>query len=147
LYFSLILIYNPFDKGVNEVTGLMSIFLIILALAAVYLFPWEKILQKALVIEAIAMIVLYVVFQWDGLVVTLIWTAIAGLLFAWGIYWQRSWPRLSAVILMALTLGKLVLFDSATFTTVQKIIAYLLLGTLLLVLSFLYQKFRKRLFR
>jgi len=45
------------------------------------------------------------------------------------------------------TLGKLIIFDSSKFTTIQKIIPYLIIGSLLLVLSFLYQKFRQTLFK
>jgi hypothetical protein len=36
--------------------------------------------------------------------------------------------------------------DSQSFSPVQKIIAYVVLGILMLVVSFFYQKFRKQLF-
>lgn len=53
---------------------------------------------------------------------------------------------MTAIILMGLTLLKLVLLDSNNFSPVQKIIAYVVLGVLLLIISFFYQKFRKQLF-
>jgi hypothetical protein len=42
--------------------------------------------------------------------------------------------------------GKLVLLDSLRFSTVQKIIAYLTLGVLLLAVGFFYQRFKDKLF-
>ena len=53
---------------------------------------------------------------------------------------------MAGIILIGVTLGKLVALDSLTFTTVQKVIAYLVLGILLLVVSFMYQKFKQQLF-
>jgi uncharacterized membrane protein len=43
-------------------------------------------------------------------------------------------------------LGKLLLLDSMTFSAEQKIISYIVLGILLLVVSFFYQKFRAKIF-
>jgi uncharacterized membrane protein len=51
------------------------------------------------------------------------------------------------MVLMGVTLGKLLAFDSLNFSTVQKVMAYLILGVLLLVVSFFYQKFRDTLFK
>ena len=51
-----------------------------------------------------------------------------------------------AIVLIGVTLAKLVVFDSLIFTTVQKVIAYLILGVLLLIVSFFYQKFKQKLF-
>lgn len=48
--------------------------------------------------------------------------------------------------LFAVTLLKLILLDSLSFTAVQKIIAYVLMGTLLLIISFLYQKYKNIIF-
>jgi hypothetical protein len=47
---------------------------------------------------------------------------------------------------MATTLGKLVLLDSLSFSAIQKVVAYVLLGVLLLVISFYYQKFKQKIF-
>jgi uncharacterized membrane protein len=53
---------------------------------------------------------------------------------------------MTAILLMGLTLVKLLMLDSLSFSPVQKIISYVLLGVLLLVVSFYYQKFKKQLF-
>jgi uncharacterized membrane protein len=47
---------------------------------------------------------------------------------------------------MGVTLLKLVVLDSLTFSTIQKVIAYLVLGVLLLLVSYFYQKFKNQLF-
>jgi uncharacterized membrane protein len=48
---------------------------------------------------------------------------------------------------MGITLVKLVVVDSLRFSTVQKIVAYLTLGVLLLLVGFFYQRFKEKLFR
>jgi len=67
-------------------------------------------------------------------------------LFSVGFSIKAVWLRLSGIILMGITLAKLVLLDSLRFTTIQKIIAYLTLGVLLLVVGFFYQRFKEKLF-
>src|SRR4029077_19121553 len=87
------------------------------------------------------LLVMFIGFRWEGLTVTLLWMAVAVCLFIWGIFYKRSWPRMAAILLIGVTLGKLIMFDSAHFSTVQKIIAFLVIGVLLLLFSFYYQKF------
>jgi uncharacterized membrane protein len=53
---------------------------------------------------------------------------------------------MTGITLMGLTLLKLVVLDSLTFSTIQKVIAYLVLGVLLLLVSFFYQKYKQQLF-
>ena len=76
----------------------------------------------------------------------MLWTLTAVITFGLGIVTKTVWPRLAAILLLGFTLLKLILVDSIFFTAVQKIIAYLTIGTLLLIISFFYQKFKKVLF-
>ena len=78
--------------------------------------------------------------------VTLLWLLTAVVLFVIGVRWKSIALRLASITLMGITLVKLVLLDSLTFSTVQKVIAYLVLGVLLLLVSYFYQKFRQQLF-
>jgi uncharacterized membrane protein len=78
--------------------------------------------------------------------VTLLWLLTAVVIFCWGVYTKSQTARMSAIALIGFTLMKLLIVDSTRFTTVEKVIAYLVLGVLLLVVSFFYQKFRKQLF-
>jgi uncharacterized membrane protein len=148
LYISLISIFNKPSSNANAaaVTGVCSILFLILAVAGNRFFHEEKILNRMHYAEALVLSVLFVSIKWGGLTITMLWTLIAIILFALGIITKATWPRLAAIILIGITLLKLILLDSISFTAIQKIIAYLTIGTLLLVLSFFYQKFKQVLF-
>lgn len=90
--------------------------------------------------------VLFIATKWEGLTVTLLWLLTAVALFSLGVVKQYRPARIAAILLMATTLAKLLLIDTLTFSAVQKVISYILLGVLLLVVSFLYQKFRNKIF-
>ena len=84
--------------------------------------------------------------QFDGLTVTIIWVIMAVGLFIIGILTQSKYFRIMSILLFAGTLVKLLLIDSMKFSSVEKVFAYIFTGTVLLVISFLYQKFKKLIF-
>ncbi len=117
------------------------------AQAGIFYFVWkDAAVKKFMASFSFVLFVIFIALAWTGLTVTLLWLLTAVIVFAIGAV--QKWPvtRMAAVILMGATLIKLVLIDSLVFTTVQKVIAYVLLGVLLLVVSFFYQKFREKLF-
>jgi uncharacterized membrane protein len=81
----------------------------------------------------------------------------AGLSILWGIYtlalitlgirWSQKHLRIAAMVLIGITLGKVVLIDLADLDTLTKTLVLVTLGALLLVISFLYNKFRAKLFQ
>lgn len=95
---------------------------------------------------ALTLFVMFIAFYWDGFTVTFLWLLTAVIIFTWGFRMRSVRARMAGIILIGVTLGKLLVVDSLTFTTVQKVIAYLVLGVLLLVVSFFYQKFKQQLF-
>ena len=95
---------------------------------------------------ALTLFVMFIAFNWDGFTVTFLWLLTAVIIFVWGFRMRSVRARMAAMILIGVTLAKLLVADSLTFTTVQKVIAYLVLGVLLLIVSFFYQKFRQELF-
>jgi uncharacterized membrane protein len=95
---------------------------------------------------ALTLFVMFIAFNWDGFTVTFLWLLTAVIVFAWGFRMRSVRSRMAGIILIGVTLGKLLVVDSLTFTTVQKVIAYLVLGILLLIVSFFYQKFKQQLF-
>lgn len=107
----------------------------------------EEVIKRWLAYYAFILFILFIAFQWNGVTVTLLWLLVAVIIFIIGAY--RKWMplRLTSIVLLGATLFKLVVFDSLTFTTVQKVISYLILGALLLIISFYYQKFRQQLFK
>jgi uncharacterized membrane protein len=147
-YFSSLIVFGYGDFGTHLAltTAWVAGFMLLLTLLGYLFFPSEIFLQRSMAIQVVLFICLFIGFEWSGLAVTLLWVAVAVILFIFGIYRNKSWARITAVLLMSITLGKLVIFDSSKFSTIQKIIAYVIIGSLLLVLSFLYQKFKPTLF-
>ena len=131
--------YGEFGTHLASTTGCVALGMLLFALLSYLLFKTEKVLQRLLAMQAVVLVAMFVGFYWNGFLVTILWVAFSIVLFGWGIITHRSWPRLAAILLMIVTLGKLVIFDSSKFTPIQKITAYLIIGALLLVLSFFYQ--------
>ena len=142
LYLSSLVVfgYGKFGTNLAATTGCVAACMVLFASLSYLLFASEKVLQQSLAIQAVVLIAMFIGFYWSGFFVTLLWVAFSIVLFGWGIISHRSWPRLAAILLMIVTLGKLVIFDSSKFTPIQKITAYLIIGALLMVLSFFYQK-------
>lgn len=76
---------------------------------------------------------------------TILWGAYALLLISLGIRSRKKYLRVAAIALLALTMLKLFLYDLADLGTVAKTIAFIALGLFLLIISFLYNKYRERL--
>jgi uncharacterized membrane protein len=134
--------YGEFGTHLASTTGYIAVWMMLLAYLSYVVFKAENVLQQSLAMQAVVLITMFIGFYWNGFFITILWVAFSIVLFAWGIISNRSWPRLAAILLMIVTLGKLVFFDSSKFSPIQKITAYLLIGALLLVLSFFYQKKR-----
>ena len=134
--------YGEFGTHLASTTGVVAACMILFAFLSYLFFKTEKVLQQSLAMQAVVLIAMFIGLYWNGFFVTILWVAFSIILFGWGIISHRSWPRLAAILLMIVTLGKLVIFDSSKFTPIQKITAYLIIGVLLLILSFFYQKKR-----
>jgi uncharacterized membrane protein len=147
LYFSLLLLSNDKNPNVLEtVTGLFGVVYLAAAIIVKRLLPLQQHFHNALFSIALTALCGFVALEYDGFTVTIIWIAMAVISFVIGMLLKAKFFRAAAIILFVITLLKLVLLDSLKFTSVQKIIAYLLIGTLLLVVSFLYQKFKDTIF-
>jgi uncharacterized membrane protein len=77
---------------------------------------------------------------------TILWSIYSLLLIAWGIFRKNKIARISAIAFFAFTLIKLVTFDTWDLSTGYKVVAYILLGAVLLLVAFLYQKFKLLIF-
>lgn len=142
LYLSSLVIfgYGEFGTHLASITGWVAAWMVLFAFLSYLLFASENILQQSLAMQAVVLAAMFIGFYLNGFFVTISWVGFAIVLFIWGIFSHRSWPRLASILLMIVTLGKLVVFDSSKFSPVQKIVAYLAIGALLLVLSFFYQR-------
>ena len=73
---------------------------------------------------------------------SILWGVYALFLIAWGIYKKRKYLRIGAISLFGVTLAKLFLYDIASLNTISKTIVFVSLGVLLLIISFLYNKYK-----
>ena len=118
----------------------------VLALAAVQLFPATKTASRFYFTIAVLLLIIYVPIQFEGITISFVWIAGAVVLFAIGLVRKIRLLRILSIALFGITLLKLITFDSASFSAVEKIITYISIGAVLLVISFLYQKYKHLLF-
>jgi uncharacterized membrane protein len=139
--------YGDHPVNLAMIAFLLSLFVGVQG-AGLHIFWKEEARVRNMVsVLALSLFLLSIAAEWSGVTVTLLWLLVAIVLFIAGIRMKSVTARLISVALMGFTLLKLVALDSLTFTTIQKIIAYLSLGVLLLVVSFYYQRFKESIFK
>lgn len=147
LYFSLAILYNTETAGYMEnITLLFGIVYLAAGIISRKWLPAQKHFSNAIFSIALTAFVVYVPMKFDGLTVTIFWVLMAILYFVSGIFYRVKSFRIMSILLFAATLFKLLVIDSSSFTAIEKIIAYVFTGIVLLIVSFLYQKFGKRIF-
>ena len=72
---------------------------------------------------------------------SILWGTYSLLLIALGIWKKKKYLRIGAMILFGITLIKLFIYDISHLDTISKTIVFISLGTLLLIISFLYNKY------
>jgi len=77
---------------------------------------------------------------------SILWGIYALLLIILGIYHRKTHLRIGAIVLFALTLIKLFLYDLSELGTISKTVVFISLGILLLIISFLYNKYKNLIF-
>jgi uncharacterized membrane protein len=132
----------------NATIATIAIYLSLFAAVQTLLFhAWQEAYTRTILSwYALALFMLFIGFQWSGIMVTLLWLLTAVVLFVFGVRQKSNPLRMTGITLMGVTLLKLVVLDSLMFSTIQKVIAYLVLGVLLLLVSFFYQKYRQQSF-
>ncbi len=71
-----------------------------------------------------------------------LWGILAFILLLWGIKKRIKQLRIIALALLGLTIVKLFVYDISNVSETGKIIAFILLGVLILIISFVYQKIK-----
>jgi len=74
---------------------------------------------------------------------TILWGVSSFILMILGMKYKRQILRILSLIIFAITLIKLFVYDISNISEGGKIVAFILLGVLLLVVSFMYQKVKK----
>lgn len=77
---------------------------------------------------------------------SILWGVCSLVLIGLGIFKNRKDFRIIAIVLFAFTLIKLFFYDLVELETIPKTIVFISIGILLLVISFLYNKFKDRLY-
>lgn len=80
--------------------------------------------------------------QSNKLGLSILWGVYAFLMVALGIWKGKKHLRIGAIILLGITLLKLFFYDISHLNTISKTIVFISLGVLLLVISFLYNKYK-----
>lgn len=73
---------------------------------------------------------------------SILWGVYALALIVLGIWKNKKYLRITAIVLFGITLVKLFFYDIATLNTISKTIVFVSLGLLLLIISFLYNKYK-----
>ena len=76
-------------------------------------------------------------------IVSILWGMYALLLIILGIWKKKKHLRIGAMILFGVTLMKLFVYDMTHFGTIAKTIVFVSLGIILLIISFLYNKYKR----
>lgn len=84
--------------------------------------------------------------QSNKLLMSVLWGIYSLLLIAMGIGRKKQHLRVMAIVLFAITLLKLFFYDIDHLNTIAKTVVFISLGILLLIISFLYNKFKGILF-
>jgi uncharacterized membrane protein len=63
-----------------------------------------------------------------------------------GIWKKKKYLRIGSIILFGITLLKIFLYDLSDLDTISKTIVFIVMGSLMLIVSFLYIKYRSVLF-
>ena len=72
---------------------------------------------------------------------SLLWGGYSLFLIVLGIWKKKKYLRIGAIVLFGITLFKLFFYDISHLDTISKTIVFVSLGVLLLIISFLYNKF------
>jgi uncharacterized membrane protein len=73
---------------------------------------------------------------------SILWGVYALLLISLGLWKNKKYLRIGAIILFGITLIKLFFYDISALDTISKTIVFVSLGILLLMISFLYNKYK-----
>ncbi len=76
------------------------------------------------------------------LALSILWGIYSLFLIILGIWKHKKYLRIGAMVWFGITLGKLFLYDISHLETIAKTIVFLSLGSLLLLISFLYNKYK-----
>ncbi|MDP1689063.1 MAG: DUF2339 domain-containing protein, partial [bacterium] len=72
------------------------------------------------------------------------WTLYSLIMLVIGIIKKSEWTRLFGVVLLSVTIIKVFLYDTANLDNLYRFISYITLGIILLLIGFLYNRYKSR---
>ena len=76
--------------------------------------------------------------------ISVVWTVYGGAMLTFGMARRSRLLRIMGLLLLCLTIFKVFLFDLSSLERLYRIISFIVLGLILLAVSFLYQRYRQR---
>lgn len=77
---------------------------------------------------------------------SILWGILSFVLIGYGIWKKKKHLRITSIVLLGITIVKLIFFDIYNLDTIQKTIVFISVGAILLIVSFLYNKYRNVIF-
>jgi uncharacterized membrane protein len=147
LYFSLMVLYKGYGKtSIENITLYFGILYLGAAIAVKNYISSQQYLHNGLFGISMTALVAFAGIKYMGFTLTMVWVTMAMIMFVSGMLVRLKLLRIAAIFLFAATLIKLLLVDSMKFNSIQKVSAYIIIGIVLLIISFLYQKYKKNIF-
>lgn len=124
-------VHQDFIQGTTKTTYYLMLHFLVLLVASYELSSWLEIGGAT---------------QSNKLAISILWGLYSLFLISVGI-WKKNKPlRIGAIVLFGATLFKLFLYDISQLNTVAKTIVFVSLGVLLLIISFMYNKYKHLIF-
>ncbi|HLP39444.1 DUF2339 domain-containing protein [Lacibacter sp.] len=147
-YSAVLLLYKQSNEASTYANIALALsFLHFTISAGVYFFlKTQRSLSRFYLLAGIVLLIIFIPVKYDGILISVLWIIAALLLFIAGFMLKISMLRFLSFSLFAITIIKLAAIDSMRFSTIEKIITWISIGAVLLVISFLYQKYKQLLF-
>ncbi|MCW3077913.1 MAG: hypothetical protein JWO32_2522 [Bacteroidetes bacterium] len=139
-------------KYSNFVSASKSVLIWIVGLLTIYILSNEVILDVLTIklnsftrtdeYEVVDNVYTYIHTQVIKVALPILWGSIAFAFLSLGIKYQLKQLRIISLVLLAVTLVKLFTYDINDVSEAGKIIAFIILGVVLLIMSFMYQKIK-----
>jgi uncharacterized membrane protein len=86
----------------------------------------------------------YILQTASGFYLTATWSVVALVLFGTGVLVRERAYRWCGLLVLGCAMGRVVLFDVWKLQTLYRVLSFMALGTVLVVLGFLYNKYQER---
>lgn len=105
----------------------------------------ESILTQIYSIAGTSLAFLLIIIEMKGFYISVGWSILALIIMIRGISQRKKHLRMQGMIIFAITIVKVFLYDTRSLETIFRTISYVVLGIILLLVSFIYTKYKEKL--